>query len=122
MVPSRYQHPVLAQHRLITLLPPDLVSEVNHAYFLHILATNPKRVIPSGKSLISIVTQEKLGDSWLDDRDQKPKLEHRVAQSMHAAFWDSVSCIAHREIWLLILSPRQWINFPLQYPQSKIYI
>lgn len=92
MVQGRYQHPVLAQHRLSALLPPDLVSAVNHAYFLHLLATNPKHVVPSGKSLISIVTQEKLGDSRRDDRDPKAKLQQRVAQTMHAAFWDSVSC------------------------------
>jgi hypothetical protein len=91
MAQGRYQHPVLAHHRLTTLLPPDLISAVNHAYFLHLLATNPKHVVPPGKSLISIVTHEKLGDGWRDNRDPKAKLQQRVAQTMHAAFWDSVS-------------------------------
>lgn len=92
MIEGQYQHPILVQHNSSNVLPRNLISEVNQAYFLHLLAINPDRILPPGKSLISIVVQEKLGQNGRDDMDQRAKLQQRVAQAMHTAFWDAVGC------------------------------
>lgn len=69
-----------------TVLPLELVQELNHTFFLHLLATDPERVLPPGKSLLSTMTspraQAREGDV--------PKLEGRVHDMVHRAFWEDV--------------------------------
>jgi hypothetical protein len=76
-------------------LPQELVHAVNQTYFLHLLATEPAKVLPPGKSLISVVTQEKLGQTERGhgDLDKHPNatVERQVNQVMQNAVWDVVS-------------------------------
>lgn len=67
-------------------LPLELVDTLNHTYFLHLLATDPGKVLPPGKSLLSMMARP---------HDQRPdggvpSLEDRVTDIVQRAFWDEV--------------------------------
>lgn len=65
------------------LLPLELVEILNRTYFHHLLATDPKRVVPPGKSLSSMLSgSPKEGDVV------KPTLRDKVEDLVHKAFWD----------------------------------
>ncbi|KAG1867338.1 hypothetical protein F4604DRAFT_1776922 [Suillus subluteus] len=66
------------------LLPLELVEILNRTYFHHLLATDPKRVVPPGKSLVSM-----LSGSPKEGKDAgKPTLRDKVEDLVHKAFWD----------------------------------
>lgn len=65
------------------LLPLELVEILNRTYFHHLLATDPKRVVPPGKSLISMLS----GPPKEKDAE-KPTLRDKVEDLVHKAFWD----------------------------------
>jgi hypothetical protein len=69
-------------------LPLELVDTLNHAYFLHVLAIDPAKVLPPGKSILSMIsrphTQSEQGEHSL------PKLQAKVEDIAHRAFWDAV--------------------------------
>jgi hypothetical protein len=66
------------------LLPLELVEILNRTYFHHLLATDPKRVVPPGKSLVSM-----LSGSPKESKDAgKPTLRDKVEDLVHKAFWD----------------------------------
>jgi len=68
------------------LLPIELVDILNHTYFLHLLATDPKQVVPPGKSLVSMMSR-----SRKDEKDvAEPTLHDRVENLVHKAFWEEV--------------------------------
>jgi hypothetical protein len=68
------------------LLPLELVEILNRTYFHHLLATDPKRVVPPGKSLVSM-----LSGSPKESKDAgKPTLRDKVEDLVHKAFWDEV--------------------------------
>ncbi|KAI0373432.1 hypothetical protein BV20DRAFT_937795 [Pilatotrama ljubarskyi] len=69
-----------------TVLPFELVQALNHTFFLHLLATDPERVLPPGKSLLSIMTSPRAQARAQDG--EAPKLEGRVHDMVHKAFWD----------------------------------
>jgi hypothetical protein len=68
------------------LLPIELVDILNHTYFLHLLATDSKQVVPPGKSLVSMMSRPRK-----DGEDiAKPTLHDTVEDLVHKAFWDEV--------------------------------
>ncbi|KAI0356387.1 hypothetical protein OH77DRAFT_1401647 [Trametes cingulata] len=69
-----------------TVLPLELVQALNHTFFLHLLATDPERVLPPGKSLLSIMTSPRA--QARAQEGEVPKLEGRVHDMVHKAFWD----------------------------------
>ncbi|KAH6914067.1 hypothetical protein BKA70DRAFT_1095564 [Coprinopsis sp. MPI-PUGE-AT-0042] len=78
---------VVFNDRLQTQLPLELVESLNQVYFLHLLATEPDRVIPPGKSLLSMLLHSRLSSTKRDQDDAQPLLE-RVKEAAHRAFWD----------------------------------
>ncbi|KAI8975864.1 hypothetical protein BD414DRAFT_467583 [Trametes punicea] len=69
-----------------TVLPLELVQALNHTFFLHLLATDPERVLPPGKSLLSIMTSPRAHARRQEG--ELPKLEGRIHDYMHKAFWE----------------------------------
>jgi hypothetical protein len=68
------------------LLPIELVDILNQTYFLHLLATDPKQVVPPGKSLISMMSRSRKEG----EEDAKHTLHDTVEDLVHKAFWDEV--------------------------------
>lgn len=70
-------------------LPHELIEVLNQTYFLHLLATEPETVIPSGKSLFSMVASTAL----LRGKAEEPTavLHDKVEKAIHGAFWNQVS-------------------------------
>ncbi|KAG2132011.1 uncharacterized protein EDB93DRAFT_1177447 [Suillus bovinus] len=66
------------------LLPLELVEILNRTYFHHLLATDPKRVVPPGKSLVSMLS----GSPKEGEDARKPTLRDKVEDLVHKAFWD----------------------------------
>ena len=71
-----------------TILPAELVQTLNHAFFLHLLATDPDRVLPPGKSLLSMMSAPR--SRVETEPGEIPKLEERVKDLVHGAFWREV--------------------------------
>ncbi|KAH9894925.1 hypothetical protein C8Q73DRAFT_692234 [Cubamyces lactineus] len=69
-----------------TVLPLELVQALNHTFFLHLLATDPERVLPPGKSLLSIMTSPRAHAR--KQEGEQAKVEGRIREHMHKAFWD----------------------------------
>ena len=71
----------------MTQLPADLLDLLNQVYFLHLLANDPSKVLPPGKSLLSVMSRphvRRRGD------DKPPALQEKVEEMVHKAFWDEV--------------------------------
>ncbi|KII92090.1 hypothetical protein PLICRDRAFT_36878 [Plicaturopsis crispa FD-325 SS-3] len=69
-----------------TVLPLELVEVLNHTYFLHLLATDPSKVLPPGKSLLAMMSRSHIqGDR---PHDTPPSLQEKVEDMVHQAFWD----------------------------------
>ncbi|KAG2150493.1 hypothetical protein DEU56DRAFT_32094 [Suillus clintonianus] len=66
------------------MLPLELVEILNRTYFHHLLATDPKRVVPPGKSLVSMLS----GLPKEGKDTAKPTLRDKVEDLVHQAFWD----------------------------------
>ena len=71
-----------------TVLPIELVQTLNHTFFLHLLATDPERVLPPGKSLLSMMSGPRTATQSTEG--ELPKLEDRVKDMVHRAFWKEV--------------------------------
>ncbi|KAI0661102.1 hypothetical protein C8Q70DRAFT_1130498 [Cubamyces menziesii] len=69
-----------------TVLPLELVQALNHTFFLHLLATDPERVLPPGKSPLSIMTSPRAHAR--KQEGEQAKVEGRIREHMHKAFWD----------------------------------
>ncbi|KAJ7096237.1 hypothetical protein C8R44DRAFT_644003 [Mycena epipterygia] len=67
-------------------LPHELIEILNQTYFLHLLATEPEIVIPSGKSLFSMVASTTLLRGRVEE--PTPVLHDRVEKAIHSAFWN----------------------------------
>ncbi|KAJ6499218.1 hypothetical protein C8R45DRAFT_981598 [Mycena sanguinolenta] len=67
------------------LLPYELVQILNNTFFLHFLATEPKLVVPDGKSLLSMMTHSRLKPQT--NEQPVAQLHERVENAVHAAFW-----------------------------------
>lgn len=59
---------------------------LNDARLLFVLATEPSRVLPEGKSLASVFSEP-------SDTTPKPRsaLEDQISEMVHQAFWEEVS-------------------------------
>lgn len=68
-----------------TVLPVELMESLKQTYFLHFLATDPTRVLPPGKSLLSALSRPHLAT-----QHGSSALEQRVEKLVHAAFWEEV--------------------------------
>ena len=71
-----------------TVLPLELVQTLNQIFFLHLLATDPDRVLPPGKSLLSMMSGPTTNSH--PHEGELPKLEDRVKDVVHRAFWNEV--------------------------------
>ncbi|KAH9924481.1 uncharacterized protein B0H18DRAFT_1095137 [Fomitopsis serialis] len=73
-----------------TILPTGLVEVLNYSYFLHLLVTDQDRVLPPGKSLLSVMSKPgAMGHGGADG--ELPHLKDRIQDVVHKAFWDEVS-------------------------------
>jgi hypothetical protein len=70
------------------LLPQELVDILNHTYFLHILATEPTKVLSPGKSLISVLSRPHSANGRIEG--SSPSLHDKVEDMVHKAFWNEV--------------------------------
>lgn len=94
-------------------LPFELVEALNQTYFLHLLVTQPEKVIPPGKSLLSMMTHANyaVADENVKDSNQhsdaeanQQVIEKKVQEVVHRAFWNEVSSVSI-SIILGILTP-----------------
>ncbi|KAF8070517.1 hypothetical protein FPV67DRAFT_1624142 [Lyophyllum atratum] len=65
----------------MSALPPELLQLLNQAYMLHVVATDPAKVLPPGKSLLSVMARAP------PPPDPSP-LHAKVEKVVHKAFWD----------------------------------
>ncbi|EGN99782.1 hypothetical protein SERLA73DRAFT_106582 [Serpula lacrymans var. lacrymans S7.3] len=78
--------PLLSSSVDPVVLPLELVELLNHVYFLHLVATDPSKVLPPGKSLLSMMSRTHAqGDS---QDDSLSGLRTKVEDMVHKAFWD----------------------------------
>ncbi|KIM74335.1 hypothetical protein PILCRDRAFT_80202 [Piloderma croceum F 1598] len=68
------------------VLPQELIDILNHTYFLHILATEPTKVLPPGKSLLSVLSHAHSANGHTEG--SAPSLQDRVEDMVHKAFWN----------------------------------
>lgn len=68
-------------------LPHDSHATLNDAHLLHLLATQPDRVLPPGKSLASV-----LPEATSDGASRKASnpLEEKISTMVKRAFWEEV--------------------------------
>lgn len=71
----------------ITILPAELLDTLNHTYFMHLLAIDPSKVLPPGKSLLSVMSH---AHAQQRPEGELPSLKDRVETIVHKAFWDEV--------------------------------
>lgn len=74
-----------------TILPLELVDVLNHAYFLHILATDPAQVLPPGKSLMSALLRPHTPSGRAEGSSSS--LQNTVEDMIRKAFWNEVRII-----------------------------
>ncbi|TCD71597.1 hypothetical protein EIP91_007344 [Steccherinum ochraceum] len=66
-----------------TVLPMELLDVLNQTYFLHVLATDEHKILPPGKSLLSVMS-----DPTTAIASSKDSTVHSAVESMvHKAFW-----------------------------------
>lgn len=85
--PLAAPHPLLRSLPPLTHLPADLLDLLNQTYFLHLLANDPSKVLPPGKSLLSVLSRPNVRQKR---DDEPPRLQDRVEEMIHKAFWDEV--------------------------------
>lgn len=71
-----------------SVLPLELANMLNHAYLLHVLATDPTKMLPPGKSLLSVLSRPPSENTLVDG--SVPTLHKKVEDMVHKAFWDEV--------------------------------
>lgn len=71
---------------------------VNQTYFLHLLVNDREKVVPPGKSLLSMMIHANFrlpqDDNRDDEKDPHAALVHRVKEAAHKAFWREV-CVSN---------------------------
>ncbi|KAI9442359.1 hypothetical protein H4582DRAFT_1927948 [Lactarius indigo] len=86
--PITPSHPLLRSLPPMTQLPADLLDLLNQAYFLHLLANDPSKVLPAGKSLLSVMSRPHL----------RRRGDDEVEEMVHKAFWDeALQSLSSRE-------------------------
>ena len=85
--PLTVPHPLLRSLPPVTHLPADLLNLLNQTYFFHLLANDPSKLLPPGKSLLSVLSRP----NKQQRRDgEPPALHDKVEEMIHKAFWDEV--------------------------------
>ncbi|KAI0743374.1 hypothetical protein C8Q80DRAFT_1106612 [Daedaleopsis nitida] len=77
--------PVTARPASSTALPLELIQTMNYTFFIHLLATDSGRILPPGKSLLSMMSAPRTN---AQSDGELPKLEDRVKDLVHKAFWN----------------------------------
>ena len=72
-----------------TILPIELVDILNHTYFLHVIATDPHKILPPGKSLLSALSRPHT-NSINHAEGPAAAIQAKVQDMVHKAFWDEV--------------------------------
>jgi hypothetical protein len=85
--PLTLPHPLLRSLPPVTHLAADLLDLLNQTYFLHLLANDPSKLLPPGKSLLSVLSQP---NKRQRRDDEPPTLHDKVEEMIHKAFWDEV--------------------------------
>ena len=80
-------HPLLRSLPPLTHLPADLLDLLNQTYFLHLLANDPSKLLPPGKSLLSVLSRPNIRQG---QDGEPPTLHNKVEEMIHKAFWDEV--------------------------------
>ena len=71
-----------------------LVDSLNQTYFLHLLVNDKNKVVPPGKSVISMLMHVNFRLRKEDDSDARQNdLVERVKAAAHKAFWRDVNSI-----------------------------
>lgn len=96
--PLTVPHPLLQSLPPVTHLPAELLDLLNQTYFLHLLANDPSKVLPPGKSLLSVLSQP---NKQQRREDEPPTLHDKVEEMIHKAFWDEV--LHHLNIYSSLL-------------------
>jgi hypothetical protein len=66
-------------------LPPQYMQDINVAFTLRALALHPRRVLPPGKSLVSLLMKEP------DDKtEEERRREQTITDVIKKAYWDAV--------------------------------
>lgn len=74
---------------MASMLPVELFRILNDVYFLHVLATDPAKVLPPGKSLLSMMVRSQHREQSTT-QDPSTILHDRVEEAVHRAFWNEV--------------------------------
>ena len=110
--PLAAPHPLLRSLPPLTHLPSDLLDLLNQTYFLHLLANDPSKVLPPGKSLLSVLSRPNVQQKR---DDEPPRLQDKVEEMIHKAFWDEV--LRHFRVYsslLIIVFGRPLVPSPLE--------
>ncbi|KAI0063591.1 hypothetical protein BV25DRAFT_1883416 [Artomyces pyxidatus] len=83
--PSLRPHPLLQSLPPATLLPTELIDLLNRTYLLHLLANDPSKVLPPGKSVLSMMAKPHAHERR---NGELPTLHEKVEEVIHKAFWD----------------------------------
>ena len=78
------------------VFPAELAQAANEVYFLHVLATDPSKVVPPGKSILSMLlsrSSSQQAKAAPEAKNGMADLQARVEKMVHKAFWDEVSCV-----------------------------
>lgn len=81
-------HPLLHSLPNDTLLPLELLDALNQTYFLHLLVNHPEKVLPPGKSLLSVMLKPERAREKTEG--ELPTIQEKVEEVVHRAFWDEV--------------------------------
>lgn len=108
---SMVPHALLRSVSTDTLLSLELLDSLNQTYFLHLLANDPQKILPPGKSLLSLLSRR----HEREGRDTNPPtLQGRVEEVIHKAFWEEVCVFLSLCISNFVASAR---NLPIPYLQ-----
>ena len=88
LVPADSSNASLFNSMVTLALPRELVDILRHTYFLHVLATDPVKVLPPGKSLLSVLSRPHLATGRTEG--SSPSLHDKVEDMVHKAFWNEV--------------------------------
>jgi len=72
-------------------LPTELVDSLNQTYFLHLLVNDKDKVVPPGKSVLSMLMHSNFRLGQESDKQPEADLVERVTEAAHKAFWKEVS-------------------------------
>ncbi|KZV69530.1 hypothetical protein PENSPDRAFT_676048 [Peniophora sp. CONT] len=84
--PSITAHPLLKALPESTFLPAELLGILNHTYFLHLLVTDPSKVVPPGKSILSVLGKP---HAQVSEPGRLHEIQSEVEDTIRRAFWDA---------------------------------